>query len=343
MLEPDSPNTVPAPAELGKGPLLDWTQRKVDYLRVSITDRCNERCVYCMPQGLRDWKERDEILSYEELLRVIRVAVGLGFRKFRLTGGEPLLRTGVVDFIEEMGRIEGVESFGLSTNATLLAPVAERIRNAGVKSVNVSLDTLDPEVYKRITRVALASCIEGIDAAVAAGFPSIKLNAVLMRGVNDGELLPLVRFAHERGMVMRFIELMPVTTTEVLTRENFLSVVEAREILGRSTALELADVKLGHGPAVYYRTDFGALVGFIGAMTDLHFCDLCNKIRLTSDGKIRPCLGNHMEFDLKDTMRSGGDDLAVEEVFLRALGRKPREHEFRGQYEPGRSMTAIGG
>ncbi len=335
-------------------------RRTVDYLRISITDRCNERCVYCMPAGLKDWKERDEILTYEEILRAVRVAVSLGFRKFRVTGGEPLVRKGAVEFLHALGSVPGVESLGLSTNGTLLAPghapgTAEEIRRAGVSSVNISLDTLDPDEYRRISQWELSDCLAGIDAARRAGFPSIKLNTVLMRGVNDGRIPELVRFARERDAVIRFIELMPVTTTQVLTPENFLSTEEARALLERETTLERVSERLGHGPAVYYRTGEGALVGFIGAMSDLHFCESCNKIRLTADGKIRPCLGSHLEFDLRGVLRAGSEtgnaepgdrgdqDAPVREMFLRALGRKPEEHEFRGSYRPGRSMTAIGG
>ena len=323
--------------------LLDWTNRKVDYLRISITDRCNERCAYCMPHDLKDWQEREEILTYEELLRVVRVSVGLGFRKFRVTGGEPLVRRDVVQFLRWLGAIEGVESLGLSTNGTLLGPVARDIREAGVRSVNISLDTLDSDAYARLTRGSLENTLLGIDAAIEAGFPIVKLNAVLMRGFNDESLLDLVRFAHQRGAVLRFIELMPLTTTEVLSKENFLSAEEARERIGRETTLTPDPAKLGHGPAVYYRTGLGSVVGFIGALSDVHFCELCNKVRLTPDGKLRPCLGNHLEFDLKGVLRSGGSDLDLEDVFRRSMGMKPREHDFRNQYQPGRHMTAIGG
>lgn len=335
--------TRPAPAG-AKTPLLDWSRRKIDYLRISITDRCNERCVYCMPQTLKDWKERDQILTYEEILRIVRVAVELGFSKFRITGGEPLVRKDVVPFLEELGRIPGIASLGLSTNATLLAPVADRLQRAGFDSVNISLDTLDPEAYRRVTLKELSSAIEGIDAAVAAGFPKVKLNAVLMRGTTEAQMVPLLQFARERGAYLRFIELMPITTAEVLTPDTFLSAQEARSILEREVPLTHAgEVRLGHGPAIYYKTPDEQLIGFIGAMTDLHFCDACNKIRLTSDGKIRPCLGNHLEFDLKGVLRAGGTDEELADVFRRSLGLKPAEHEFRGQYRPGRSMTAIGG
>lgn len=340
----EAPNKTPTSNSTTVPPLLDWTRRKIDYLRISITDRCNERCLYCMPQGLKDWKERDEILTFEEIQRVVQVTVSLGFSKFRITGGEPLVRRGAVELLEHLGRIPGVASLGLSTNATLLAPVAERIRAAGVDSVNISLDTLDPDEYRRITLKSLESAISGIDAAVRAGFPKVKLNAVLMRGRNEDQLVPLVRFAAERGAYLRFIELMPVTTTEMLTRENFLAAEEAKRRISAEIPLErAAEVRLGHGPAVYYRTPEGQHIGFIGALTDVHFCDGCNKIRLTADGKIRPCLGNHLEFDLKAILRNGGSDADVVALLQRTLGLKPAEHDFRNQYEPGRSMTAIGG
>lgn len=342
---------APTPTPTPSPTLLDWTNRRIDYLRISVTDRCNERCTYCMPADLPDWQEKDEILTYEEILRIVRVTVALGFRKYRLTGGEPLVRRDLAWLIEQIGMTEGVESLGLSTNGTLLAPLASRLRAAGVDSVNISLDTLDPDTYARFTRGRWHDCVAGIDAAVAAGFPRVKLNAVLMRGMNDHEIPALVRFAHERGALIRFIELMPITTTQVLTPESFLSAMEAKALLERETTLERLDTKLGHGPAVYYRTAEGATVGFIGAMTDLHFCESCNKVRLTADGKLRPCLGNHLEFDLKGALREARvsestvaeGDSRLFEIFRQALGIKPREHDFRGQYTPGRHMTAIGG
>lgn len=324
--------------------MLDWSKRRIDYLRISVTDRCNERCLYCMPQGLKDWKEHAEILTYEEILRVVRVSVRLGFRKFRVTGGEPLVRKDVVPFLEELGRTPGVESFGLSTNATLLAPVADRLKAAGIGSVNISLDTLDPAAYQRITLQPLAKAMEGIEAARAAGFRQIKLNSVLMRGQSEDQLLPLIDFAREQSAILRFIELMPVTTQTMLSPENFLSAGEARKRIEASIPLERDPAaRLGHGPAVYFRTAEGQEIGFIGALTDLHFCESCNKIRLTSDGKVRPCLGNHMEFDLKSLIRAGGSDEDIIALFEKTLGLKPKEHEFRANYQPSRSMTGIGG
>jgi len=341
---PARPTMPPAAKDAPASGLLDWSRRKIDYLRISITDRCNERCLYCMPQELKDWKERNEILSYEEILRVVGVGVGLGFTKFRITGGEPLVRKNAIEFIERLGAIEGVSSLGLSTNALLVAPVADRLAGAGIDSMNVSLDTLDPEMYRAITLKDLAPVIEGIDAARAAGIPRIKINTVLIRGKNEDQLLPLIEFARKRDIVLRFIELMPVTTTEMISKKNFLSAEEAKTHIAREIPLTLdREVRLGHGPAVYYRTADRQPIGFIGAMTDQHFCDGCNKIRLTADGKVRPCLGDHLEFDLRAVLRSGGSDEDIINLFRRTLGLKPAEHSFRKQYKPGRSMTAIGG
>ncbi len=207
----------------------------ISYLRVSITDRCNERCQYCMPHEEQDWLPRSEVLSYEEILRVIRVGAGLGITKVRVTGGEPLTRRDVVWFLEELARIEGIRDLGLSTNGTLLArpladgrTTAQALRDAGVRTVNVSLDTLDRETYATTTgRDLFPDVIAGIDAAREAGFERIKLNTVLMRHRNEHELWDLAAFAHERGLLLRFIELMPVSTTEVLTEDNFLAAISS--------------------------------------------------------------------------------------------------------------------
>jgi cyclic pyranopterin phosphate synthase len=214
-----------------------------------------------------------------------------------------------------------------------------------VGTVNVSLDALDPAVYRRITGGDLKAVLAGIRAAVAAGFERVKLNCVLMRGVNEQELWPLVLFAAEHGLPLRLIELMPITTTDVLIEKNFLPVHEAMELLRQKDELiPQPNWRLGFGPAKYYQLKHtGARVGFIGAMTNLHFCETCNKMRLTADGKIRPCLGDHGEIDLREALRHAPDDAAVRELLATALQRKPLEHQFRGAYQPCRPMTAIGG
>lgn len=326
----------------------------ISYLRVSITDRCNERCQYCMPHEEQDWLPRSEVLTYEEILRVLRIGAGLGISKVRITGGEPLTRRNVVWFVEEVARIEGLNDLGISTNGTLLArPIADgrttaqALRDAGVRTVNISLDTLDRETYAKTTgRDLFPEVISGIDAAREAGFEKIKLNTVLMRHRNEHELWDLAAFARERGLLLRFIELMPVSTTEVLTEDNFLAAGEAKRLIEyRLGPLQARPDIRTNGPASYFEVPgTGQILGFIGAMTNLHFCESCNKLRLTCEGKLRPCLGSHLEFDLREALRDpaqSDEDLA--RIILDVVARKPEKHDFRENYQPGRKMIAIGG
>lgn len=326
----------------------------ISYLRVSVTDRCNERCQYCMPQEDQEWLPREDILSYEEMLRVVEVGTSLGISKVRVTGGEPLTRRDVVWFLEQVNALDGINDLGLSTNATLLAKMtsdgitqAEAVKRAGVRTVNISLDSLDPKIYAETTgRDVLSQAIDGIDAAREAGFEKIKINTVLMRGRNEHELWDLIEFAGERGLLLRFIELMPVSTTQVLTDENFLSTGEAKKLiefrLGKLTPRP--DVRT-NGPSTYYQLPGSdQLIGFIGAMTNLHFCETCNKLRLTCDGKLRPCLGSHLEFDMREVLRNPEmTDGDIAAFFRQVVDRKPEMHEFRENYQPGRRMVAIGG
>lgn len=323
----------------------DTFGRVVDYLRISITDRCNERCLYCLPEGYRGWAQRPDHLTAEEIIRLVRIAAGLGFRKFRLTGGEPLVRADLPEIVRGMAAIPGVEAIGLSTNGTRLAALARPLRDAGVRSVNISLDALDPALYRRVTGGDVATVLAGIRAAVDAGFERVKLNAVLLRGLNEGELWPLILFAAEHGLPLRFIELMPLSRADVLTDANFLPVTEVMEQLrAREHLIPQPDHRLGHGPAKYYRLEHtGALVGFIGAITNQHFCETCNRVRLTADGKIRPCLGNHGEVDLRAALRRHASEAALAALLRHAVAQKPQEHTFRGNYTPCRPMVAVGG
>ena len=324
---------------------MDYFGRTVDYLRISVTDRCNERCLYCMPEGYKGWERKPDHLTADEILRIARVAARMGFRKFRLTGGEPLVRADLPDIVRGMRAIPGVEHIGISTNGTKLAALAQPLREAGVGTVNVSLDAFDPILYRQITGGDVQAVLSGIRAAVVTGFECIKLNTVLMRGMNEQEIWPLVLFAAEHGLPLRLIELMPVTTTDVLTEKNFMSVGEAMELLRQKDDLiPQPDWRLGFGPAKYYQLKHtGARVGFIGAMTNLHFCETCNKMRLTADGKVRPCLGDHGEIDLRHALRHEPNDDAIQDLLRAALQRKPLEHSFRNAYQPCRPMTAIGG
>ena len=303
-----------------------------------------------------EWLPKGQILTYEEILRVARVATSLGVTKFRVTGGEPLVRRNVAEFIGELNKLPGVTDIGLSTNATLLAPLAHQLRANGVTKVNISLDTLDAARYRELSGNGnLADALAGIDAAIEAGFPQVKLNMVLMKGKNDDEVFDLIEFARDKSVTLRFIELMPISTNEVLTDENFISINHVRQRIAKRYELvplpEPPSEVRGNGPALYY--EVGGLanrrgqpmrLGFIGAMTNLHFCDSCNKIRLTADGKLRPCLGAHLEYDLKPVLRArGSTDTQVREVFVQTIRNKPEEHEFRNNYMPGRKMVAIGG
>jgi GTP 3',8-cyclase len=326
---------------------------RISYLRVSITDRCNERCTYCMPQELQEWLPREEILTYEETLRLIRIAAGLGVSKVRVTGGEPLTRRDVIHFIEQVPKISGIKSLGLSTNGTLLArpiragkTMAMALREASVQSLNISLDTLDRHVYSQITgRDLHTQVLDGIDAAIAAGFNQIKLNTVLMRGRNEKQLVPLIEFAASRNLILRFIEMMPVSTTEVLNEDNFISILEAKQVIESAYGNLIPATEFRtNGPATYYQiAGREQRVGFIGAMTNLHFCESCNKLRLTCDGKLRPCLGSYLEFDIMKPLRAGASDEELRHFFLDVVDRKPEQHDFRNNYKPGRKMVAIGG
>jgi cyclic pyranopterin phosphate synthase len=326
---------------------------RISYLRVSITDRCNERCTYCMPQELQEWLPRDEILTFEETLRLIRVAAELGVSKLRITGGEPLTRRGVLDLIREVPKIQGIRDIGLSTNGTLLGrevepglTMAHALRNAGVRSVNISLDTLSRGVYSQITGRDLHSqVLDGIDAAIAAGFDLIKLNCVLMRSRNEDQLIPLIEFAATRNLILRFIEMMPVSTSEVLDDKNFMSIFEAKRSIESHYGNLIPEPEFRtNGPASYHQiAGRQQRIGFIGAMTNLHFCESCNKLRLTCDGKLRPCLGSYLEFDIMKPLRAGASDDELRQFFLDVVDRKPEQHDFRNNYKPGRKMVAIGG
>jgi len=326
---------------------------RISYLRVSITDRCNERCNYCMPRELQEWLPREDILSYEETLRLIRIAAGLGVTKVRVTGGEPLTRRNIIDFVREIPKIPGISSLGISTNGTLLGrettpgqTMAAALRSVGVQSINISLDTLDRHLYSEITgRDFHAQVLGGIDAAIDAGFDQIKLNTVLMRGRNEDQLIPLIEFAGAHNLLLRFIEMMPVSTTEVLSDENFLPVAEAKRAIEKYFGDLISETSFRtNGPATYYQVPGREQrIGFIGAMTNFHFCESCNKLRLTCDGKLRPCLGSYLEFDIMKPLRAGATDGELRQFFADVVDRKPEQHDFRNNYQPDRKMIAIGG
>ena len=329
--------------------------RTIDYLRISLTDRCNFRCVYCMPEEGVCAMSHDEILRIEEIERLVAVAAGIGIRSVRLTGGEPLVRKGVVDLVDTITGIEGIENVSMTTNGVLLPRMIGDLKAAGLSRVNISLDTLDPVQFHEITRTGrLEDTLAGIDAALAAGLNPVKVNAVAVRSL-DQDFLEFAKLSIDRPLHVRFIEYMPVgessggtgagwTEQDSISSEELRNIIDTRakaEGLSPLVPVIKGDEPGGGGPAVYYKFP-GAkgTVGFISAMSN-HFCASCNRLRLTSDGKIRPCLFSDREIDVKRALREGGGDDAVVRDILEAIGIKPDEHhEERGTV---RRMSQIGG
>jgi cyclic pyranopterin phosphate synthase len=320
-------------------PLVDRFGRRVTYLRVSLTDRCNLRCFYCRPRDFR-WREKSEILTLEEVARLVDVAASLGIHKVRLTGGEPLLRPGATDLVRRLARIPGIEDLALSTNGTLLADLARPLRDAGLARVNVSLDTLRPEVFREITGgSSLAQVLAGIEVAAAVGLRPVKLNVVVVRGVNEDELDDLLAFGRRVGAEVRFIEYMPMTGDPMWASRH----VPAEEILRRIASwLVPADVPIvRRDAAAYYELRDGGVVGVVSPVS-CRFCSLCNRLRLTADGRLRPCLTGDGEVDLRSPVRAGESDATIALLFGKATAAKPPS----GTYEtaaPRRPMVAIGG
>ncbi len=334
-------------------PLVDPFQRPITYLRISVTDRCNLRCVYCMPEAGIPFVPRREILTLEENARVVRVAAGMGLRRVRLTGGEPLVRNGITNLVRWIAETPGIEDISLTTNGMILAAYAEGLARAGLQRVNVSLDTLRPDRFRQITRHGdLAAVYEGIAAARAAGLSPIKLNVVVMRQVNDDEVVDIARTTLAEDWEVRFIELMPfMDEQETCIKDTslVLGFVPSQEVRRQIEAalgpLEPAATKAGGGPAQYYRLP-GAkgLIGFISPLTEYQFCAACNRMRLTAEGQIRPCLLTDHEVDLKETLRSGGSDDDLRARILQALVTKPDAHHLGDGNRPRRrKMIQIGG
>jgi GTP 3',8-cyclase len=338
----------------------DTYGRRIDYLRVSLTDRCNLRCVYCMPEDGVVWKEHAEILTLEEIERFVRIAVAEGISKVRLTGGEPLVRAGVPGLVRALVHDIGVESVALTTNGILLPRYAEVLREAGLARVNLSLDSLDAEQYSAITRGGrLEEALAGLDAAIDAGFAPVKLNVVVVRSLKQ-DYAAFARMTLDRPLHVRFIEYMPVGDAEEgsachsesvpgWTREDSvpsdevlgaISAAGAAEGIGELLAVERADAPGGWGPARYYR--FAGAQGTVGMISPLshHFCAECNRLRLTADGRLRPCLFSDEEFDARSVLR-GGSDEDVRAVIQEALRTKPRAYD--GHVGTTRGMSQIGG
>ncbi len=328
--------------------------RRIDYLRISLTDRCNLRCIYCMPEEGVPFKSHEDMLRIEEIADFARRAAQSGIRKVRLTGGEPLVRKGVVDLIREINEIPEIEDISLTTNGILLPKMAADLRDAGLTRVNISLDTLDPVQFSYVTRLGkIEDVFAGIDAALEYGFDPVKINAVAVRGL-DQDFFRFAKLSLDRPLHVRFIEYMPVGESSGCTGTGWTEedIIPASEIIerinegaiaagiGTLEPLDDEDLPSGAGPAIYYRLP-GAkgTVGFISAMSN-HFCDSCNRLRLTADGKLRPCLFSDKEIDVMGAIRAD-DEEAVDQAIKEAIGIKPDEHhEERGTQ---RRMSQIGG
>lgn len=325
--------------------------RTIDYLRISLTDRCNFRCIYCMPEEGVCGIPHDEILRLEEIEDIVRVGARLGIRSVRLTGGEPLVRKGVTELVESITHMPGVENVSLTTNGVLLPQMAEGLKRAGLSRVNISLDTLDPEQFHEITRVGrLEDTLSGIEAALEAGFNPVKVNAVTVRRLGQ-DFLEFAKLSIERPLHVRFIEYMPIGDSsdggtgwgkeDVISSDELLDTINARAAEEGLPALVPAGKRpVGWGPARYF--EFPGAKGTVGFISPLsrHFCSECNRLRLTADGKIRPCLFSDVEYDVRTAAREGTDE-DIERVLYAALGAKPDEHHDKVGTE--RSMNAIGG
>ena len=333
------------------GAPFDAHERRISYLRVSVTDRCNLRCIYCMPEEGIDLVPMEDVLSYEEIRDVVRVAASMGLRRVRLTGGEPLARKGLVDLVGMISALPGIEEVALSTNGIVLARHAESLARAGLSRVNVSLDTLQPERFRSITRGGrLEDVLEGIDAARAAGLTPIKLNVVVMRGVNDDEAVDFARSTIDEDWQVRFIELMPFTALENTGQQPapsaaFVSNETVRRRIEEALRPLQPESGDGNGPARYYRLP-GAKgrIGFISPLTEEGFCGRCNRMRLTATGKLRPCLLTDHEIDLMPSLRGGGGEDGIRRGIVAALASKPDAHHLGDGNRPRRRrMIQIGG
>jgi cyclic pyranopterin phosphate synthase len=322
----------------------DSFQRPINYLRISVTDRCNLRCVYCMPEDGVSLMSHQDILTYEEIYTVARAAAELGINKIRLTGGEPLVRAGVPELVRQIADIETIDDIALTTNGVLLKQYAVELKEAGLRRVNISLDTLKPEKFTRITRCgSLEDTLEGIEAARAAGLTPVKINVVVMAGINEDELPDFAAKTVTEGWHVRFIEHMPVNGDDSGTA-RLVSVNEMKKRIEPLGQLEPYKVDVGNGPAKYFRLPQATgTIGFITPVTE-HFCINCNRLRLTADGKLRPCLLSEDEIDVREALRSGASAAELKALLQQAIARKPQGHRLaEGSRQKGRPFSQVGG
>jgi cyclic pyranopterin phosphate synthase len=327
-------------------PYQDDFGRAINYLRVSVTDRCNLRCVYCMPAEGVAKQAHSTILRYEEFALVIRAAAELGISKVRITGGEPLARLGLADFVQMVHAIPGIDDLSVTTNGTLLARHAARLADSGLQRINISLDTLRPDRFLTMTRRGrLEDVWAGVEAARRAGLDPIKFNMVVVRGLNDDEVADFARRTVSEGWHVRFIELMPIGANVAWAGDGVVSIPDIRDrIEDELGPLTPVHGPRGNGPARYYHLGGASgTVGFIGARSD-HFCGTCNRLRLTADGRLRPCLMSDREIDLRSALRAGADVEEIGTLLAQAIRSKPQRHHLDEAPAPrDRTMAQIGG
>ena len=325
--------------------LIDPCNRHLNYLRISITDRCNLKCIYCVPQDQIPRLTHADILTYEEILRIVKIGVKLGISKLRVTGGEPLVRKGVNGFLRELSHIDGVNDLSLTTNGVALRNNLAKIKSAGIHRINISLDTLDRKKFHRITGLDLFDQVwQGIEMALDMGFDPIKLNIVALNGINDDELKEMALLSYKYPFHIRFIEYMPIGESQMGNSPLLLAPDIKKHIneLGRLIPIRAS---VNDGPAQRYRFDGAAgEIGFIHALSQ-HFCDRCNRLRLTASGSLRPCLLSDHHEDIKGPLRNGASDQELAEIFIKAVQHKPSDHNL-AVGNPLRvcgQMRAIGG
>lgn len=328
-------------------PLIDSFGRVHNNLRISVTDRCNIRCFYCMPADNVQFMDRKDLLTFEEIERFVLAVVPLGINKLRLTGGEPLVRRDLHRLVERLARIPGIDDIGMTTNGILLAEQAQQLFDAGLRRLNVSLDALSPEKFREITRRdGYEKVLEGIEAAKNVGFESIKINAVAIRGLTEEEVVPFGRFARESGCEVRFIEYMPLDADAAWERDKVLFAEEIQRLLTEGIGpLEPDSNQPAHAPAAdYVFADGIGRIGFISSISR-PFCESCNRARITADGKFRNCLFSLEETDIRALLRGGAEDAEIREAVRASIAAKWEGHEINTSrfIQPTRAMHSIGG
>lgn len=327
--------------------MVDSHGREINYLRISVTDRCNLRCRYCMPEeGIDQKLKHTNILSLEDVARLVKIATEVGIRKVRITGGEPLVRKNITKLIEYIANLELIDDIALTTNGMLFNDMAKDLKMAGLNRVNFSLDSLVPDKYNYITRNGnVRNVIKSIFTALELDMQPVKINTVVIKGFNDTEILSLAKLAYDYPIHVRFIEFMPVGNLLYWDKERLMKSAEVREVVGKEYNLTPPSYIQGNGPAKYFNIEGGqGSIGFISPMSN-HFCHECNRIRMTADGRLRGCLYDQKEVDLRESIENGADDHQLKSLFLKAINSKPRKHHMDAGWgsHNERKMYQIGG